>query len=246
MALQEEFETTGEYFFQWRSYLPLAMAALFILALAQFRYPFTDRTLNLAWDGGCLALALVGQVVRFFTVGFVPRGTSGRNTRGQVAETLNTTGMYALVRNPIYLGNFIIWFGLSLFMKSLWFTTVIVLFFTVFYERIIFREEGFLREKFGDAFMQWAAATPAIIPRFKNWQPPSLPFSVKSAIVREYGTFFAIIATFTVLELLAGLFHSRQLTLDAVWVKLFIFSGVLYLTIRYLKKKTKVLSTAGR
>ena len=74
MALQEEFETTGEYFFTWRSYLPLAMAGLFILALAQFRYPFADRGLNLAWDGGCLALALVGQVVRFFTVGFVPRG----------------------------------------------------------------------------------------------------------------------------------------------------------------------------
>jgi hypothetical protein len=81
------------------------------------------------------------------------------------------------------------------------------------------------------------------MPRFQNWRPPSLPFSFKSALNREYGTFFAIIATFTVLELLAGLFNSGKLTLDAIWVKLFIFSGVLYLTIRYLKKKTKVLAT---
>jgi protein-S-isoprenylcysteine O-methyltransferase Ste14 len=246
MALQEEFETTGEYFFRWRSYLPLVMAVLFILALAQFRYPFVNHGLDLAWDAGCLAMALLGQVVRFFTVGFVPRGTSGRNTRGQVADTLNTTGMYAVVRNPIYLGNFIIWFGLSLFMKSVWFTTIIILFFTLFYERIIFREEGFLREKFGDAFRQWADATPAIIPQLKNWRPPSLPFSWKSAINREYGTFFAIIATFTVLELLAGLFNSGKLTIDAIWVKLFIFSAAFYLTIRYLKKKTKVLATTGR
>ena len=246
MALQEEFETTGDYFFRWRSYLPLVMAVLFILALAQFRYPFANHGLDLAWDTGCLAMALMGQGVRFFTVGFVPRGTSGRNTRGQVADTLNTTGMYAVVRNPIYLGNFIIWFGLSLFMKSVWFTTIIILFFTLFYERIIFREEGFLREKFGDIFMQWAAATPAIIPQFKNWQPPSLPFSWKSAIVREYGTFFAIIVTFTVLELLAGLFNSGKLTVEAIWVKLFLGSGVLYLTIRYLKKKTKVLATDNR
>jgi protein-S-isoprenylcysteine O-methyltransferase Ste14 len=222
------------------------MAGLFILALAHFRYPFANRGLDLAWDGGCLALALVGQVVRFFTVGFVPRGTSGRNTREQVADTLNTSGMYAVVRNPIYLGNFIIWFGLSLFMKSVWFTTVISLFFIVFYERIIFREEAFLRQKFGDAFREWAAATPVILPRFKNWRPPSLPFSFKSAINREYGTFFAIITTFTVLELLGGLFNSGKLRLDAVWVKLFIFSGVLYLTIRYLKKKTKVLATDNR
>jgi protein-S-isoprenylcysteine O-methyltransferase Ste14 len=246
MALQEEFETTGEYFFKWRSYLPLVMAGLFILALAQFRYPFANHGLDQAWDAGCLALALLGQAVRFFTVGFVPRGTSGRNTREQVADTLNTTGMYAVVRNPIYLGNFIIWFGLSLFMKSLWFTAIITLCFTVFYERIIFREEGFLREKFGDAFVQWAAATPAIIPQFKNWQPPSLPFSFKSALVREYGTFFAIITTFTVLELLGGLFNSGKLTLDDLWIKLFLSSAIFYLTVRFLKKKTKVLATTGR
>ena len=246
MALQEEFEKTGEYFFRWRSYLPLVMAFLFILAVAQFRYPFANHRLDLAWDAGCLAIALLGQVVRFFTVGFVPRGTSGRNTRGQVAEALNTTGMYAVVRNPIYLGNFIIWFGLSLFMKSVWFTTVIILFFTIFYERIIFREEAFLRDKFGEAFRLWADETPAIIPKFRNWRPPTLPFSLKSAINREYGTFFAIIATFTILELLAGLFNSRTLMIDAIWVKLFIFSGILYLTIRYLKKKTKVLATDNR
>ncbi|MBM4301343.1 MAG: hypothetical protein FJ121_07400 [Deltaproteobacteria bacterium] len=246
MALQEEFEKTGEYFFRWRSYLPLFMAVLFILALAHFRYPFASHGLDLAWDAGCLAVALLGQVVRFFTVGFVPRGTSGRNTRGQVADTLNTTGMYAVVRNPVYLGNFIIWFGLSLFMKSLWFSTIIILFFTIFYERIIFREEAFLREKFGDAFRQWADATPAIIPKFKNWRPPSLPFSWKSAINREYGTFFAIMVTFTVLELLAGLFNYGKLMIDAIWVNLFIFSGILYLTIRYLKKKTRVLATDNR
>jgi len=246
MALQEEFETTGEYFFRWRSYLPLVMAVLFILAVAQFRYPFADHRLDLAWDAGCLAVALLGQIVRFFTVGFVPRGTSGRNTKGQVAEALNTTGMYAIVRNPIYLGNFIIWFGLSLFMKSMWFTTIIILFFAIFYERIIFREEAFLREKFGDAFREWAAATPVIVPKFKDWRPPSLPFSWKSAIKREYGTFFAIIATFTVLELLAGLFNYRTLRLDAIWVKLFIGSAVFYLAIRYLKKKTKVLATDNR
>ncbi len=106
MALQEEFEKTGEYFFRWRSYLPLFMAVLFILALAHFRYPFADHRLDLAWDAGCLAVALLGQLVRFFTVGFVPRGTSGRNTKGQVADALNTTGMYAVRPEPHLSGQF--------------------------------------------------------------------------------------------------------------------------------------------
>jgi protein-S-isoprenylcysteine O-methyltransferase Ste14 len=246
MALQEEFEKTGEYFFRWRSYLPLIMAVFFILALDGYRTPFENPGLNLAWDGFCLAVALLGEGIRFFTVGYVPRGTSGRNTKGQVAETLNTTGMYAVVRNPLYLGNFIIWFGLSLFMKLWWFTALIILFFLIFYERIIFTEERFLREKFGDEFLQWAEKTPVIIPNFKNWRPPSLPFSWKSAIVREYGSFYAIIVTFTVLELLGGLCASGRLTIEAIWIKIFLGSTIFYLTVRFLKKKTKVFATTGR
>jgi protein-S-isoprenylcysteine O-methyltransferase Ste14 len=243
MALQEEFVRSGEYFFRWRSYLPLVMAFFFIPAVARFRVPFDNGSLNLAWDLGCLGVSLGGEFLRFFTVGFVPRGTSGRNTLGQVADTLNTTGMYAVVRNPLYLGNFIIWLGLSLFIKSLWFTSIIILFFAIYYERIIFAEESFLREKFGDTFVKWAEVTPAMVPRLKNWQPPALPFSWKSALKREYGGFFAIIATLTVLELLDGLFHRGVSSLNPLWLKLFVVCGLLYLGIRYLKKKTQVLAT---
>jgi len=246
MALKEEFEKTGEYFFRWRSYLPLCMAIIFIPALRYFWRPFGNPSLDLAWDLGCLGVSLLGLGVRFFTVGFVPRGTSGRNTLGQVADVLNTTGMYASVRNPLYLGNLIIWLGLSLFIRSLWFTLIIVLFFTVYYERIIFAEESFLREEFGDEFLQWAQETPAMIPRFRNWRPPSLPFSWKSALKREYGSFFAIIVTFTVLKGLAGLFAYGKLSLEPIWLKLLAASGIFYLAVRYLKKKTKILATPDR
>lgn len=246
MALQEEFEKTGAYFFRWRSYLPLIMAVFFLLALIGYRTSFKNHSLNLAWDFFCLAVALSGEAIRFFTVGYVPRGTSGRNTKGQVADTLNTTGMYAVVRNPLYLGNFVIWFGLSLFMKLWWFTALIVLFFVVFYERIIFTEERFLRDKFGNDFLQWAETTPVIIPNFRNWRPPALPFSWKSALVREYGSFYAVIATFTVLQLLAGLCSAGRLTMDIIWLKMFAAGTVFYLTVRYLKKKTKLLATTDR
>ncbi|MEJ2671267.1 MAG: isoprenylcysteine carboxylmethyltransferase family protein [Deltaproteobacteria bacterium] len=222
------------------------MAVLFILVLTGYRTPFKNQSLNLAWDFFCLAVALSGEGIRFFTVGFVPRGTSGRNTKGQVADTLNTTGMYAVVRNPLYLGNLIIWCGLSLFIKLWWFTALVILFFLVFYERIIFAEERFLREKFGDGFLQWAKQTPAIIPNFKNWRPPSLPFSWESALVREYGSFYAIIVAFTMLELLGGLCASGKFSIDAIWIKIFIASTIFYLTVRYLKKRTKVLATANR
>lgn len=246
MALQEEFEDLGNRFFRWRSYLPLFMAGLFLLALLDYRCHANPPELDRLWGLGCLCLSMLGLVMRFYTVGFAPRGTSGRNTRAQVADTLNTTGMYSLVRNPIYVGNFIIWFGLSLLLKSWWLTTLIVLFFTVFYERIIFAEESFLQEKFGETFLNWARETPAIIPKLRNWQPPALPFSWKSAISREYATFFAIIASYTVLDLLSHLILEGRLAIDTMWLSIFISAAIIYASIRALKKKTGILSTAGR
>ena len=195
---------------------------------------------------GCLLVSLVGLGMRFYTVGFAPRGTSGRNTRGQVAEVLNTTGMYSVVRNPLYLGNFIIWLGLALFIKIWWVIFIVILAFTLFYERIIFAEEKFLREKFGAAFLDWAAKTPAIIPQLKNWQPPELSFSWKSALKREYSSFFAMIASFTALAIIRDSLQSWENYVDQTWLMIFTIGLIIYLTIRTLKKKTQILSTVDR
>ncbi len=246
MALQEEFEALGNRFFRWRSYLPLAMGALFLAALLSYRHPETLPDAGRGWQLGCLLFSLAGEGLRFFTVGFAPRGTSGRNTRGQVAEVLNTSGMYSLVRNPLYLGNFIIWLGLALFIKIWWVILIVILAFTMFYERIIFAEEKYLREKFGATFLDWAAVTPAIIPRWSNWRPPELPFSWKSAIAREYSSFFAAIASFTVLAIIRDSLYSGKLIFDQTWLKIFVIGLLIYLSIRVLKKKTRILKTVDR
>jgi protein-S-isoprenylcysteine O-methyltransferase Ste14 len=243
MALQEEFEKTGNRFFRWRSYLPLAMGLLFILALAEGG---SRAAAPRIWEYFCLGVSLAGLALRFFTVGFVPAGTSGRNTRGQVADTLNTTGMYALVRNPLYLGNAVIWLGLSLLLQAWWLTLIVVLSFTIFYERIIFAEEKFLREKFGDDFGAWAEETPVILPKWRNWRRPALRFSWRSAINREYSSFFAIISSFTGLELLRESLAAGRVALSGRWVAIFLVSAAIYGSIRFLKKKTRLLATADR
>jgi protein-S-isoprenylcysteine O-methyltransferase Ste14 len=246
MPLQEEFEDLGNRFFRWRSYLPLFMGALFILALWSRPQGATEPGADRGWQMGCLLVSLAGLGLRFYTVGFAPRGTSGRNTLGQVAETLNTSGMYSLVRNPLYLGNFIIWLGLSLFIKVWWCTAIVVLCFILFYERIIFAEEKFLREKFGTTFMDWAAITPAIIPRGQHWRPPELSFSWKSALKREYSSFFAAITSFTVIAIIRDSLQTGTIFLDKTWLAIFTFGLVIYLTLRTLKKKTNSLSTVDR
>lgn len=246
MPLQEEFENLGNRFFRWRSYLPLCMGALFLVTLLSYRHPETAPRPDRAWQMLCLLVSLAGLGIRFYTVGFAPRGTSGRNTLAQVADVLNTTGMYSVVRNPLYLGNFLIWLGLSLFVKVWWCIIIVILCFVIFYERIIFAEERFLREKFGSTFIEWAEKTPIIIPHFKNWEPPSLTFSWKSALNREYSSFFAIIASYTALAIIRDIIQSEKFILNKTWLIIFFFGLTIYLTIRILKKKTNILRTVDR
>jgi protein-S-isoprenylcysteine O-methyltransferase Ste14 len=111
----------GNWLFRWRSYVLLGFAPLFVLAVLQpepIESAFGEAA-DFLFEGLCTAIALLGLGIRIFTVGFVPRGTSGRNTRGQIASTLNTTGMYSLTRNPLYLGNAIIYMAIAMFTQSL-------------------------------------------------------------------------------------------------------------------------------
>lgn len=241
MALSHELERVGNWFFRWRSYLPLLLLGLFLLALADFTYLTQHHHLNRLWELFCLAVATLGLLIRILTVGYVPRGTSGRNTRRQVAETLNTTGMYSIVRHPLYVGNFIMWVGISLFFHLWWFTLLIALIFWIYYEKIMYAEEAFLAKKFGPQFLRWAEKTPLFIPQLSLWQAPEMEFSWKSALKREYASFFAMIAIFTALKVLSGFWVERTLILDPIWTGIFLSSLAFYLAVRLLKKKTPLL-----
>jgi hypothetical protein len=163
-----------------------------------------------------------------------------------VAEVLNTTGMYSIARNPLYLGNFVIILGATLFIQVWWLALIVWVGVWLYYERIILAEENFLRNKFGDIFLKWADKTPIFLPNFKNWNKPNLPFSFKTVLRREFSTFFAIIATFTFLYIAADLFAEGKFELSLPWAVLFIFALIVYITLLILKKKTNKLNVPGR
>jgi protein-S-isoprenylcysteine O-methyltransferase Ste14 len=244
--LVDEFQKAGNWLFRWRSYLPLVLVVLAIPAAQDSACRSGAYPGNTDWEMLCLVFAFLGLLVRVLTVGYVPAGTSGRNTLKQVAATLNATGMYAVVRHPIYLGNFLMWFGVSLLPRCWWFTLITVLIFWVYYERIMFAEEGFLFEQFGEQYREWAARTPAFIPKLSNWVRPDLPFSLKSAISREYSTFFTIIALFTFFNVIMAWFSRGTLVPDRFTATLFVIGLLMYAAIRYLKKRTDLLKTEGR
>lgn len=248
MRLEEQMNRQGIWLFRWRSYLPLLIIPFCGIILSQSGY--YERTFGASiqnvWEILCIGISFTGLVVRCLTVGFVPRGTSGRNTREQVASTLNTTGMYSIVRNPLYGGNFLIIFGLLCFTTVWWFIIIGVLLFLLFYERIILTEEKFLEGKFGETFNTWAAKTPALFPHFSHWQRTRLPFSFKTVLRREHSTFFAIVASFTALANVQELYLKRAFAFTPAWIIFFTVGLVVYLALRVLKKKTRLLNVSGR
>lgn len=249
MALREEFTKTGNWLFKWRSYFPLLIFPFLLIALREPKYleQAAGATAEHLWEGFCIAVSFTGLLVRCVVVGYAPKRTSGRNTERQKAETLNTEGLYSVARHPLYLGNFFIFLGVALFIQTIWFIILAILSFWLYYERIMFAEEEFLRGKFGEAFLRWAEKTPAFLPKFRNWQKPALTFSSRNILKREYTAFFLIITSFSAMDLLGDIFtHNKLKAEDSMWLILFIAGLIIYLILRTLKTKTKILNVDGR
>ena len=203
------------------------------------------------WDGLALFVSLCGLAVRVLTVGFVPGSTSGRNTTEQRAAVLNTSGAYSVVRNPLYLGNFLILLGFALATMSWWFTLIACLAFALYYERIIHAEEGFLCDRFGDDYRRWAERTPAFLPALRLWRRPSLPFSLRTVLRREYNGFYLVVVVFVTMDLAGDMLAEGEsfadwLAGDPAWPALFLAGTALYALVRLLKKYTGLLAVPGR
>jgi protein-S-isoprenylcysteine O-methyltransferase Ste14 len=218
----------------------------FLACLPSFSYLGGSHALNEVWQCFCLAVSATGLALRIITVGRAPLGTSGRNTYGQVANTLTTTGIYSVVRHPLYLGNFLILTGMALWPHTWWLVALSTCLFALFYERIMVAEEAFLRERFGEAFETWAAATPAFIPKLRGWRPSPVSFSWRTVLQREYNAFLLILGAFFLFDFVGDSFVERRWQLDYGWLSLFVAGLVSFVVLRTLKKKTRLLQVEGR
>jgi protein-S-isoprenylcysteine O-methyltransferase Ste14 len=252
--LTEQFERQGQWLYHRRSVAIIAILPLLVLAIGFPGFPGRGWLHGTAVDHlgeACLLISFAGLALRWFTVGFVPANTSVRSTREQRAAVLNTTGMYSVVRHPLYLANSIVAMAFAAATGSLWFLLVLVAANALYIERIAAAEERFLAAAHGQAWSRWAAKTPAFIPDFSLWQPADLRFSLRTVLRREYNGVLHVALAYFLLEAVYDLDAghqtlSRWLVHDPLWVGLLLAGLAVHLSLRTLKRHTRQLHVGGR
>lgn len=246
MALIHSLENSGNVLFRFRGQIPVV---LFVLAIpviyltdTSFYTGFYQKIITMV----AVSCSALGQLIRAYTIGTTPKGTSGRNTKEQVAEFLNSTGIYSTVRHPLYVGNYFMWIGIVIYTMNIWFVVCVSLAFWIYYERIMFAEERFLEKKFGDKYLNWSLGVPAFIPAFSKFVKSNVSFSLKTVLRREYSGVYATVIGFFFCDFLRDYFEHTDFERTTQTIYILIVATVITLVLRSLKHYTRVLHEEDR
>lgn len=144
----------------------LGVAWLLVLPFLWFARP-TPATLL-----GGAGIALLGGYIRGWAAGHIRKDS-----------TLTVTGPYAHVRNPLYVGSFLVGLGVTVAGGVLLFVAVFLFFYLTVYSRTALVEAELLEERYGAAYRAYAAQVPLFVPRPTPWRPEGSgappPFSLQ-------------------------------------------------------------------
>ncbi len=168
-------------FFKYRSYTPIPFLLLMVI--------FAEPSIMSMIIG--FAIAISGELMRFWGVSWA--GSETRTTGGVGGTYLVISGPFAFVRNPLYVGNILLYTGIGIMSWSLfpYLQIVAILFFAVQYHFIVLEEEKFLKEKFGEAYKNYFKNVPRFIPRFTPYKDSTLeqpPYNPKAGVKSEKRT----------------------------------------------------------
>jgi len=153
------------FFFTYRSYTPIP----FLVAMLLFARPTPASLLT------GFALVLLGEGLRFWGVSIA--GSETRTT-GRVGGTyLITTGPFAYIRNPLYLGNMLLYAGVGVMSLALfpWLTAGALAWFYLQYSMIVSQEEEYLAGTFGAPYDHYRKEVRRFLPRLTPYVASSPP-----------------------------------------------------------------------
>ena len=160
----------GRVFFRLRSLTPIPLILVLVIFSRPAPVPIVLGSL----------LIVLGEWLRIWAVGYA--GGSTRTRTLGAARDLVTTGPYAYVRNPLYLGNLVLSLGVCVVANVYWMIAVLLIGFLIQYTPIIRSEETYLMDVCGDRYRAYCAAVPASFHIFDRMG--NLPVTIFRCAVR--------------------------------------------------------------
>ncbi len=200
-------ERWGTFLFKYRdAVFPAVMLA--VIVTTRPRFPYGSRTADLWLDALGILLCASGQALRIVVIGYRYIVRGGKNRRVH-AEDLVTEGIFSLARNPLYVGNILVLFGLFVIWNAPLLYLIGVPFTLIGYRAIVAAEEAFLRGKFGEAYDDYCRTTNRWIPDFRKASTAleGIPFNWRRVLIREYGSWTAWIGTAGLLIIAESLYY---------------------------------------
>lgn len=174
----------GAWVFRQRSWLPVPLAIAVLVGGA---------SQGAAWPVlAGIGLAVAGESLRLWSVRQI--GSISRTRSLTRVGPFIRSGPFRVMRNPLYVGNWLLWTGFTVASRAFWMLPVVWAVLAVQDRVIVQWEESRLRECFGQRYEQYMREVPRWLPR--PWAPRSTePVSLhswRSVIIGERGTLGSI------------------------------------------------------
>jgi protein-S-isoprenylcysteine O-methyltransferase Ste14 len=186
----------GNLLFKHRSFTPLPFIVLVFVIFS----PVNLGEKNFIIDVAGLFISFLGELIRIVAVGYSFPGTSGRETYLR-ADKLNCTGIYSITRNPLYIGNFLIFAGLVTVFANVYAVLLFSAFLISQYYFIIHSEEQYLKGKYGKEYEEFCTRVRRLIPTFKKYRKNKNPFSGMKVLFKEKSSVFNLLLMYLLILL---------------------------------------------
>lgn len=190
----------GNFLFRFRNQLFPAIIVVLFLLMPPPALVLDNPLLTLAKDAVAILVILAGLALRATVVGYkyIQRGGLKKKV---YAKDLVTEGMFGVCRNPLYVGNMLLYSGVFLLHGNPLLIVIGIGLFAFMYQCIVYAEEAFLLRTFGDAYRDYCRDVPRWMLRLSNFSQSTegMTFNIRRVVGKDYSTvsaaMIAVLAT---------------------------------------------------
>lgn len=203
-----------------------------------------DTPAEFYYEMFAVIISLIGFSLRIFTFGYHHQYNliNKKKPTAHWNKNLHTKGIYSIMRYPIYVANFLIFFGPVLWTGNYWFILFFFAAYWIFYSEIIDIKELIFKKKYGEKYQNWVQSTPAFIPNFRLFKKPSFRFNWKIILIIEVKMLFFLLLVYSSFNLIAKYIGNSVITLNYFLFGLSLLLGFMLLIVLYLNRKTNIFA----